>query len=136
MSLGHGMALRALNCRGDVIRGKGRQRECGAVFYRHLGNKYFGFTQGKDYLIRRGTFIPPAFLFGSSQVSVQIHQGASSGLPPIAQSIVGSNFAFSELGGTPFTQRPVFELWRELRRLSRVDIGKLQPSQISKSAPK
>lgn len=68
------------------------------------------FTQGKDYLIRWSTFVPPAFPFGSSQMIAQIHQGASSGSPPIALSIVGSNYTFSELGGTPLTQQRVFQL--------------------------
>lgn len=66
--------------------------------------KPLSFSQGKDYLVRWSTFLPATLPANSSQIVAQIHQGLSSGLPPIALSIVGANYTFSELGGSPIKQ--------------------------------
>lgn|GEM_PF-850143 len=66
--------------------------------------KPLSFSQGKDYLVRWSTFLPATLPANSSQMVAQIHQGLSSGLPPIALSIVGANYTFSELGGSPIKQ--------------------------------
>jgi hypothetical protein len=68
------------------------------------------FGRGKDYLIGWSTYIPPAFVFDSSPTIAQVHQGTSSGLPPIMLGIANADYTFSESGGGPVQRQPLFRL--------------------------
>lgn len=59
------------------------------------------FEAGHDYLVQWTTFIPTTFEFDSdsTQLITQIHQGPSSGSPPIMLTLHDTDYAFSERGG-------------------------------------
>jgi Polysaccharide lyase len=64
------------------------------------------FAQGEDYLIRWSTYLPPSFGFDSKQLMIitQIHQTSETGSPTIALTLLGTQYFFSERGGSNPTQ--------------------------------
>lgn len=60
------------------------------------------FVQGKDYLLRWSTYIPPDYVFDPKLVLVitQIHQTALGGSPPMELDLNGGNYVVSMRGGS------------------------------------
>jgi len=59
------------------------------------------FAQGKDYLVRWSTYLPPGFEFDTKQFTIltQVHQSSSTGSPPIALALLGTQYTISVRGG-------------------------------------
>ncbi|WGS53973.1 polysaccharide lyase [Paraburkholderia sp. D15] len=77
----------------------------GAVRAEMVFGNHLKFVQGKDYLLRWRTYIPPDYVFDPKLVMVitQIHQTALSGSPPMELDLNGGNYVVSMRGGPSVT---------------------------------
>jgi hypothetical protein len=60
------------------------------------------FVQGKDYLLRWSTYIPPSYVFDPKLLMVitQIHQSQLTGSPPMELDLNGSSYVISVRAGS------------------------------------